>query len=153
MIFETVRTHAQLQSLAWTIPLVTMCLIVIWRVWPQFILAIRKRAYNRTEQDWIITGIAAAFIGKAADASWWFVPWSLAYIEHPAWASANSVGVFSNIIFRQAIITYAAYCHIRAFTAPEKKKELRTINTVFLASVLIGQMYPLLLEIIQHINK
>lgn len=151
MIFQTVQTHAQLQSLAWTIPLITVCVIVVWRVWPQFVLAARKRTRDRNEQDWIIMGIACAFTGKAIDASFWFVPWSLAYIDHSSWGFANSLGVFSNIIFRQGFITYAAYCHILAFRVPGSQESMRIVNTIFLLSILVGQFYPLILQIIHQI--
>lgn len=96
----------------------------------------------------MVIGIGFSFIGKSVDAAWWAIPWSLAYVDHQAWASFNNAGVFFNVVFRQAFSSYAAYCHIRAFSNSDSL--MRSINFLLLCSIVIGQIYPLILEILNH---
>ena len=142
-MIDSLRTFTQLQSLAWTAPLVIMCGLVVWEV--------RKKTWHallhkqKSQMDWILIGIALGFCGKIAESLWWFVPWTLDYIQHPAWDSFNSEGVWVNLIFRQGFFTLAAYCHLRAFVAPHRSEGLRLIHWILLASILIGQLYPVVL--------
>lgn len=147
-MYEFLREQTQLQSLAWTLPLVSLCCVVVWEIRKQSVHAVRHKVHS--QMDWVILGIAISFIGKIVESLWWFIPWTMDYINHPSWGELNSAGVFVNIIFRQAFFTVAAYCHLRAFVAPHRSEGLRIIHWILLASILVGQLYPVVLYNIKH---
>lgn len=149
MNYDTFRTITQLQTLAWTIPMIVLCFIVLWEIRRPTYDACFSSGGKKTQMCWILFGLFFAFIGKVFEAAFWAVPWTLAYIEHPRWFEFNSYGVFFNAIFRQGAFTIAAYCHLRAFISPKdhenSKNGLRTVHWILGASLILGQLYMLLL--------
>lgn len=144
MSYDKFYTITKLQTLAWTIPMIVLCFIVLWEI--------RKPAYQscfkekRGQMCWILFGLLFAFVGKVGETAFWFVPWTLAYLEHPKWLEVNDLGVYFNAVFRQGAFTVAAYCHLRAFITPaSEKKALRTIHWILGFSLLLGQLYMILL--------
>ena len=150
MIYEIVRTHTQLQTLAWTPALLVASLFVVVVTWYPFRQAIKIPAKNRQATQWMCIGIWVSWVGRAADSMWWFVPWSMAYINHPAWQSYNDAGVFVNLVFRQGFATYAAYCHIKAFSIPQEDANhyIHRFNIVFIITIALGEFYPLMLKLL-----
>ena len=151
MTFETIKALTQLQSLALTVPLIALCGAVLWEIRKpgQDICWKSNRTTGEKKMCWILVGLAFGFTGKIIESIWWAIPWTLDYIEHPAWFTFNSLGVFFNIIFRQAFFTVSAYCHLRAFTSPDKLSSgLKTVHWILGISLIMGQLYMItLLEI------
>ena len=100
---------------------------------------------------WILYGLLFAFVGKIAESAWWFIPWTLSYIEHPNWKTFNDIGVYINFVFRQLLFTACAYCHLRAFI-PRKRNNgtLCFVNWLFIISLVAGQLYVLALAQIKN---
>jgi hypothetical protein len=141
MDYAQIREIALLQSLALTLPMLVLSGIVIWEIKA---LTFRGMLSNaKSKMEWIVMGIFFSFLGKCVESIWWFIPWTLSYVEHPAWADYNSAGVFINIIFRQGFFSFGAYCHLRAFAA--NGQSLRFIHWILLLTVVMGQLYPLYL--------
>ena len=145
MNYDTFRTITQLQTLAWTIPMIVLCFIVLWEI--------RKPTYSacftkekKGQMCWILFGLSFAFLGKVGETAFWAIPWTLAYLDHPHWLQINDLGVYFNAVFRQGAFTIAAYCHLRAFITPQKEKNaLKTIHWILALSILLGQAYMMLL--------
>ena len=153
MTFDNVRTLVQLQSLAWTIPMIILCFAVLWEIRKPTHRACFGGNGINNQMCWILLGLAFAFTGKIVESAWWFIPWTLDYLKHPDWLKYNNMGVFFNAIFRQTFFTIAAYCHLRAFIAPEKKsKGLRTVHWILGISLIIGQLYMVTLLLTKNIN-
>jgi hypothetical protein len=153
MTYEKLRTIIQLQSLAWTIPMLVLCFVVLWELKKPTHRACFSGKGINNQMCWILLGLSFAFAGKIVESAWWFIPWTLAYLKHPEWLKFNNLGVFFNIIFRQAFFTVSAYCHLRAFIAPEKKNAgLKTVHWVLGISLLAGQLYMIALLLIKPFN-
>ena len=145
MDYAQIKEIALLQSLALTLPMLVLSGIVIWEIKALTFKGMLNNA--KSQMEWIVLGIFFSFLGKCVESIWWFVPWTLAYIEHPSWSDVNNAGVFVNIIFRQGFFSFGAYCHLRAFSAD--KQSLRLIHWLLLVTIVIGQLYPLFLL---HLN-
>lgn len=141
MEYEQIKEIAMLQSLALTLPMIMLSVIVIWEIKNLSFAGMLSNA--KSKMEWIILGIFFSFVGKVVESAWWFIPWTLNYIEHPSWDSINGAGVFVNVVFRQGFFSFGAYCHLRAFAATGQS--LRFIHWVILLSIFIGQLYPLYL--------
>lgn len=100
-------------SLWGTFHTVGLALLVL-KLWGKQALRILKTGPENSN-DWFIIGVFFGFIGQVLDNSYWFVPWSLAYIEHPTTSVWIKSGVWFNIIFRQTMGSLAAYCHVKSY--------------------------------------
>jgi len=156
MEYETFKSLTALQSLAWTFPVVILSFAVLWEIRkPSNELFLKLVSRNELSKDqkkmlWIFFGFFFAFTGKIVESIWWAIPWTLHHIEHPRWFEFNSFGVFFNILFRQFFFTSAAYCHLRAFTSPEKNGPgLKSVHWVLGLSLIMGQLYAITLLLIK----
>lgn len=147
MTFENFRSLVQLQSLALTIPLLVLCVLVIRELQkPVHSACLGWGGKRKKQMCWILIGLLFGFSGKIVESIWWFIPWTLSYLEHPSWKSFNDMGVFVNIIFRQLFFTFSAYCHLRAFIAPDKQSSAtKATNYILLTAFIIGQIYMVIL--------
>lgn len=156
MILEKIRILTQLQTLAWTIPMLVLCFIVLWEIRKTIKSSCIDIKEKKTQMCWILLGIFFAFFGKIGESAFWAVPWTLAYLDHPSWLSVNDLGVYFNAVFRQGFFTIAAYCHLRAFISPENEKKeknsLKTIHWILGISFIIGQAYMIILLWIKPLN-
>jgi len=142
-MYEHFRTITQLQSLALTIPLLALCLLVVIEIRkPACETCLNFSKGRKNQMCWILIGLLLAFIGKIVESAWWFIPWTLSYLESPYWQKFNDMGVFVNIIFRQLFFTVSAYCHLRAFIAPDKLTGgIRFTHWILISSFVLGQAY------------
>ena len=101
---------------------------------------------------WFLCGILIGFIGNFADNFYWTAPWTTHYLGLPESSDLTTYGVFPNIVFRQGLTLISAYCHLRAFTAPEHKEHHSWINRLFFGSVIVGQLFVVALIAIKY-NK
>ena len=155
MDYEIFRTLVQLQSLALTVPLLALCFAVLWEIrkptndvcWKE------DKTPEQKKMCWILVGLFFGFAGKVIESIWWAIPWTMDYIDHPAWFEFNSLGVFFNIVFRQAFFTISAYCHLRAFAAPDKQSRgMKTVHWILGISLIMGQLYMITLLEIKPLN-
>lgn len=154
MTLEKLRILTQLQTLAWTLPMLVLCFAVLWEIKkPTYTACFKLNGEKKTQMCWILCGIFFAFVGKIVETAWWAIPWTLDYLSHPLWAEFNSYGVYINAVFRQGLFTIAAYCHLRAFIAPEKQSGgTKAINWILAVSLILGQAYMITLLLIKPLN-
>ena len=141
MTIEEARTTIELQSLAFTAPFLVLALLVVIEALPAL-----REATRYTPLWWMTLGIILGFAGGFSDNFYWGFPWSAHYLELTVAETLNKNGVFSNIVFRQGFGIASAYCHIRAFVAPEKggynrSRLMRLVHYFTLTSLAVGQVY------------
>ena len=155
MDYESFKTIVQLQSLAWSIPVIALCFAVLWEIRKPSNELLWKKDLTKDQKKmlWIFFGFFFGFTGKIIESIWWSIPWTLDYLNHPLWLEFNSYGVFFNIIFRQAFFTASAYCHLRAFTSPEKNEPgLKSVHWILGISLIVGQLYMITLLLIHPLK-
>lgn len=145
MNYDELRTLVELQSLAFTVPLLLMCFVVVFEAYPSI-----RTTPPGTQMRWILYGICIGFFGNMVDNLYWMFPWTAHYLKLPITADLVEFGVFPNLIFRQFCTVVACYCHIRAFINPERKGLLISLNVLLLISVISGQAF---IYILQQINN
>ena len=152
MELEQLKSITQLQTLALTVPMLVLCIMVLAEIKkPTHNACFKKRGERKTQMCWILFGLFFGFTGKVVESVWWSIPWTMAYIEHPRWFEFNSYGVFFNIIFRQLFFTVSAYCHLRAFIPNDSSNtNLKIVHYVLVASLFIGQGFVLALWIAKN---
>lgn len=153
MNFDFIKTATQLQTLALTVPMLVLCVMVLLEIRkPAHEVCFQNRSCKKSKQMcWIFFGLFFGFTGKIIESLWWSVPWVLAYIDHPRWFEFNSYGVFFNLIFRQLFFTVSAYCHLRAFIPTEAGlNTIKYINLTVLCSFILGQISILYLFYIKQ---
>jgi hypothetical protein len=144
MNFEVIKTITQLQTLALTLPMLVLCVMVLLEIKKPAYKACSLRGKNgeRSQMCWILLGLFFGFTGKIIESIWWSIPWTMSYMEHPQWFQFNNYGVFFNVVFRQSFFTISAYCHLRAFIPPNVgKKGLKLIHYLLFSSLIIGEVY------------
>ena len=143
MTFELFKTATQLQTLALTVPMLVLCILVLLEIRkPTNEACFRGKNGEKSQMCWILLGLFFGFTGKVVESIWWSIPWTMSYIEHPRWFEFNSYGVFFNIIFRQVFFTISAYCHLRAFIPPNiGNKGLKIIHYLLVFSLFAGEAY------------
>lgn len=130
-----------------TVPLLVFCGLVVCIWWRDALGAFLKKSKLRTSADWFIIGVCAGFVGKAVDAFYWSIPWSLGFIESPAEHVFHDLGVFPNIPFRMVLGTFAAYCHCRSYVQHSRERGADTwvsqnlLNNIFLVTSVLGVMF------------
>ena len=137
-----IQNIAELISLGSTFPTVILAFAVVYMWLP----SAREAWLNtgKTGQDWFVMGVAIGFIGAALDNIYWFMPWTASFIGDQAFQTLTNAGVFFNIFFRQCLGIAAAYCHLRAAEV-SSTKPLKIVNTLLIASHLVGFGYAMLL--------
>ena len=139
MVYENIRTFIELQSLAWTMPVLAGCALVVYEC--QKSLRSNKGDKKSKQLVWILLGICIGFTGNFVDNLYWLIPWTMSYVGCVATPDAVAAGVFPNLIFRQMLTATSAYCHIRAFISPDDNQNTKTLNKVFIVSLVIGYLY------------
>jgi len=145
--FDTIKTITQLQTLALTVPMLVLSIMVLAEIKkPAYDACFIYKGEGKNQMCWILMGLFFGFVGKVVESVWWSIPWTMSYIEHPRWFEFNSYGVFFNIIFRQIFFTISAYCHLRAFVPPDTSNtNLRIIHYILVTSLFIGEGFILAL--------
>lgn len=63
---------------------------------------------------WLVTGIVISFAASIIDNVWWGIAWSARYLNDSSWQWWFDHGVYSNIVSRQGMKIFAAWCHVKA---------------------------------------
>tara|TARA_R110000868_G_C10696822_1_gene748814 strand:+ start:84 stop:503 length:420 start_codon:yes stop_codon:yes gene_type:complete len=63
---------------------------------------------------WLVMGIVTSFLASIADNLWWGIAWGNRYFDTPYWEWWFDCGVYSNIVSRQGLKLFAAWCHVKA---------------------------------------
>lgn len=63
---------------------------------------------------WLVLGIVTSFLASIVDNLWWGIAWGNRYFDTPYWEWWFDYGVFSNIVSRQGLKLFAAWCHVKA---------------------------------------
>ena len=140
MDYEHLRSIVELGSLALTVPLVFLCCMVIYECYVPL-----KHCIQKVQGDkkicWIIAGIFFGFAGNLIDNIYWAIPWSSNYLGLKYTEDLIKFGVFPNIFFRQILTAFAAYCHLRAFIAPEHNRDSRWLHIIIIITFIFGVFY------------
>tara|TARA_R110000737_G_scaffold352662_2_gene399635 strand:+ start:734 stop:1186 length:453 start_codon:yes stop_codon:yes gene_type:complete len=137
----SVKEIGELVSLALTIPTVILGVAVVVQWWPAASLAARSRKLL-TGSEWFIVGVALSFAGSVVDNLYWSTAWveSFLYGDITAtWAFQN--GAWTNIVFRQGVGIFAAFCHLRAAelaTTPSSRFVNRLLVVAYTACFAFG---------------
>lgn len=110
--------YAEIISLVLTFVTLQMCLEVAFIWWgeaKQFIQG------HREPWLWAGFGILIHFLSAFGDNLYWGIAWSFHFMDSDLADWWFRHGVFSNIPFRQAGTTIAAFCYVRAGYLFEKK--------------------------------
>ena len=136
---------AEMLSLAMTIPTVVLAIAVVYLWLPAARVAAKED--NRDAHQWFILGVVGGFLGAALDNAYWFIPWSASFIgEAQLFQTLTEAGVYFNVVFRQGLGIFAAYCHIRAAEMSTVPK-VKLINRLIVVSYLIGIAYVAVVSI------
>ncbi len=140
-----VSTHhlAEMLSLAMTIPTVVLAIAVVYLWLPAARVAAKED--TRDAHQWFILGVVAGFVGAALDNAYWFLPWSASYMgEVEIFQTLTDAGVYFNVVFRQGLGIFAAFCHIKAAEMSTIPK-IKVINRIIVFSYLVGVLYVLMI--------
>ena len=107
---------AECLSLAITFPTIFFGLTVVILFWKDAIYAFKSR--SRSKIDCLVLGIFIGFFGGVLDNTYWAIPWTLDFIDHPSSNWWFRQGVYYNIFSRQLCGWTAAYFHVRAALWP-----------------------------------
>ena len=140
MNYEEIRTIFELGSLALTIPLVFLCSMVVYECYPLLIGCIKSYKDDK-KICWIIAGIFFGFGGNLIDNIYWAIPWTSNFLDLNCTADLVKFGVIPNVFFRQFLTSLAAYCHIRAFIAPEHFRDAKWLNVIMFSTLAFGTIY------------
>lgn len=153
MTYEAIRTLTQLQSLAWTFPMLALCFAVLWEIRrPTYKSCSNVSRKKEGQMCWILTGLSISFLGKVIESAWLLIPWTAEYLKLPEWEVLDDAGVFFNLIFRQLFFTFSGYCYLRAFVPKTNpKKTLKSLHHLLFCSLIIGQAYIVTLFVINRI--
>lgn len=134
--YEGVRVLFELQSLAFTIPLVVLCFLVCKQ---SSLVAMTLR--RGTQQWWLLTGVMLGFAGRLLDSIYWMIPWTANYLQWDFVRDVQDFGVFPNIVFRQGLTIASAYCYLRAFIPEDKIRLVACVKGAIIGSIVVGQVY------------
>lgn len=141
----SIHRIAEMISLIMTIPTVLLAVSVVYLWLPAARRALK--ADSRDAHQWFILGVVGGFAGSAVDNAYWFLPWSASFIgEAELFQTLTGAGVYFNVVFRQGLGIFAAYCHIRAAEMSTVPK-VKFINRLIVASYLIGIGYVAVVSI------
>lgn len=102
----------ELCSLSLTIPTLISATVVLWAWGPPAWCAIRSG--HMTAQGWFVVGVASGFLGALLDNAYWAIPWTCSFLQLESTDAWMARGVYFNVFSRQALGTFAAYCHLKA---------------------------------------
>lgn len=115
---------AELFSLTLTFPCVVSALLVVWFWGPSAFQALKVLTKVRWWAEdakgvgfaalWFHLGVVWGFGFENMDNGYWFIPWSMSYLDSSHTDTWMANGVFFNIPFRQLRGIASAYCHIRS---------------------------------------
>lgn len=134
---------AELTSLGLTPQTIISAAAVVVMWLPAAIRAFNTHPGQRNDRQWFLIGVSFGFVGQLLDNGYWSLPWSASFIDHPAQTELFANGVYFNIVFRQSIGIYAAYCHLKA--AEISGGGRRFVNKLFMWANVIAALYLLLL--------
>lgn len=141
----SIHRIAEMISLIMTIPTVLLAVSVVYLWLPAARAALKED--SRDAHQWFILGVVGGFAGSAVDNAYWFLPWSASFIgEAELFQTLTGAGVYFNVVFRQGLGIFAAYCHIRAAEMSTVPK-VKFINRLIVASYLIGIGYVAVVSI------
>jgi len=137
-----------LLGLAWTWPLLTMSLLVLFLYGGEAWDAYWRSPQFRLFANWLALGITLAYLGESLDDIYWSLTWSLHYLGSPLGAELINFGPIPNLPFRDVLGAFGVYCHVRAvFVAGDRYSgaHIRLLNQTFIATLILGHLYALLL--------
>jgi len=144
--YESVRVLFELQSLAFTIPLVVLSFLVCRQA--SMVAAVLERG---TSQWWLLIGVLLGFAGRLLDSVYWMLPWTANYLHFDFVRDLQDFGVFPNIVFRQGLTIASAYCYLRAFIPQENIRLVACVKGAIIGGIVVGQVYIFCLsQIKQH---
>lgn len=134
-------------SMAMTHTTVNPAVYLIMLFWPHFKEAYSKPSADRSKIDWMVIGVFISFFGQIFDNVWWAFAWTSKYINE---ASAMTTfffdnGTISNVFFRQACGSIAAYCHIKSVLVGKTSK----IKRLFFISLIVGLLHVYLMMLVE----
>lgn len=144
---------AEAVSLASTFPCICMCTLVVYLWWKPSVKAFKilhsKQWWLDKLEDrhtlghcWFVLGVSIGFVGGTGDNSYWFIPWSFAFVESEQTGVWMEMGVFFNIPFRQMAGTVSAYCHVRSAICHNLPGiSVGRLHNYFAASCVFGILY------------
>lgn len=88
----------------------SVAVVAMW--WRTAVRSAKQRPM--IEMNWFVIGVVLSFAGASVDNFYWGTAWLLSYLDHPFAPGWFDSGVYSNLPFRQALTTAAAFCHVRA---------------------------------------
>lgn len=146
---NNIHELTNLMSLGLTIPTITLAIAVVY----MWVPAAKDNLLKSTKdpEDWFIVGVCAGFLGASIHGLYWFTYWLLDYFSISYTTTLREYGPIMNIISRQGLGMFAAYCHIRAAILT-KKRNTRVINHLLVTSHLTGFIFVLLLFIANNIS-
>lgn len=132
----------ELCSLSLTIPTLMSGSVVLKAWGPPAWIAIRSGQLSA--QGWFVVGVASGFLGSVLDNLYWAIPWTASFLDWESTDSLMSAGVYFNVVSRQMMGTFAAYCHLKA---AEEHDSLRsgTANQIIAYSHVSAVLFAALL--------
>ena len=134
--YESVRVLVELQSMAFTIPLVVLSFLVCKQA-SKVLVGLGRG----TSHSWLLTGVVLGFAGRLLDSIYWMIPWTANYLHFDFVRDVQDFGVFPNLIFRQGLTIASAYCYLRAFIPAEKIGLVACVKGAIMGAALLGQVY------------
>lgn len=138
-------------------------LVSLWLTWPSVVLSamvvflwagscwriIWKR--DKTSSELFILGVAVGFTGEVLDSLYWAIPWTYSFLGDPKSSYLVSIGVYFNVIFRQAFTLAAASLHVRSYCKRAREdgepgNVLGIYRLTALGSFALGFVYVLILQ-------
>lgn len=139
------HAFAETTSLALTFPTVALAIYVLILWGPPAFDVIKKLIASPdtvSPTDWFVLGVAVGFQGSILDNLYWFVAWSVDFVNGAPSEGLIAAGVYFNIPSRQMAGMLAAYCHVRSAVATEGRGvKLQTLHSVLIWSTVAGLVY------------
>lgn len=157
LVLITLNHAASGFSLALTFPGLLLAGMVVWYWGKPALLGLKKLLSVRWWKDeadhshfaslWFALGVAWGFGFEIFDSGYWFIPWSLSFIDSQYTDFWMTNGVLFNIPFRQVRIIASAYCHLRSAICHGFTGDLTTkkLHYWIMYSTLLGILYSMLL--------
>lgn len=133
-----IQYYAEFFSLVATVPTVILAASVVHLWFP----AARKAwlADQRLAKDWFILGVVSGFAGALLDNLYWSIPWTAAFLDMEQFPRLVELGVYFNIVFRQGLGIFAAYCHVRAAMSSNDNR-MKSLNFLLTFSAIAACLF------------
>ena len=124
-----------------TLTTVLLCIsvVVLWFDAAKESIFKRDKAFNT--ESWFIVGVFFGFIGEILENFYWLIYWTLYYLELDSYEWFLDNGFYFNLIFRQTLGIFSAYCHIRSALEYRKEKKSNFYNKILKVSIFTGIIY------------